>query len=66
VPTRFFELLDSGTASQTAAVMATMETMVKLELGPLEAAFAEMHRRRLAGLVPAAFNVAQLVTERPC
>ena len=40
VPTRFFELLDSGTAAQTAAVMATMQSMIKLELGPLEAAFA--------------------------
>ena len=32
----------------------------------LEAAFAEMHRRRLAGLDPAAFNVAQLAVGSPC
>lgn len=32
----------------------------------LEAAFAEMHQRRLAGLGPAAFDVSRLPVERPC
>jgi len=32
----------------------------------LEAAFAEMHQRRLAGLGPVAFDVSRLAVERPC
>ena len=39
IPRRFMELLSIGTPAQVGAVMEAMQQMVKLEVGPLEAAF---------------------------
>lgn len=39
IPRRFMELLSIGTPAQVGAVMGAMQDMVKLEVGPLEAAF---------------------------
>lgn len=39
IPRRFMELLSIGTPAQVGAVMGALQEMIKLEVGPLEAAF---------------------------
>ena len=41
IPRRFMELLNIGTPAQVGAVLGAMQQMIKLEVGPLEAAFEE-------------------------